>query len=46
MGSFSLWHWVIVLLIVVVIFGTKRLKGVGSDMGDAVKGFKDATRDD
>ena len=41
MGSFSVWHWLIVLLIVVLIFGTKKLKNIGSDLGGAVKGFKD-----
>jgi sec-independent protein translocase protein TatA len=45
MGSFSIWHWLIVLLIVVMIFGTKKLKNIGSDLGGAVKGFKDGMRD-
>ncbi|MEK8049960.1 Sec-independent protein translocase subunit TatA [Ideonella sp. DXS22W] len=45
MGSFSIWHWLIVLLVVVLIFGTKKLKNVGSDLGSAVKGFKDGMRD-
>jgi len=45
MGSFSVWHWLIVLLIVVVIFGTKKLRNIGSDLGGAVKGFKDGVRD-
>jgi sec-independent protein translocase protein TatA len=45
MGSFSIWHWLIVLLVVVLIFGTKKLKNVGSDLGGAVKGFKDGMRD-
>ena len=45
MGSFSLLHWVIVLLVVVLIFGTKKLKNIGSDLGGAVKGFKDGVRD-
>ena len=45
MGSFSVWHWLIVLLIVVLIFGTKKLKNMGSDLGGAVKGFKDGMRD-
>lgn len=45
MGSFSIWHWLIVLLVVVLIFGTKKLKNVGSDLGAAVKGFKDGVRD-
>ena len=46
MGSFSIWHWLIVLLIVVMIFGTKKLKNMGSDLGSAVKGFKDGMKDD
>lgn len=45
MGSFSVWHWLIVLLIVVLVFGTKKLKNIGSDLGAAVKGFKDGVRD-
>ena len=45
MGSFSIWHWLIVLLIIVLIFGTKKLKNMGSDLGGAVKGFKDGMRD-
>jgi sec-independent protein translocase protein TatA len=45
MGSFSIWHWLIVLLVVVLIFGTKKLKNIGSDLGSAVKGFKDGIRD-
>jgi sec-independent protein translocase protein TatA len=42
MGSFSIWHWLIVLLIVVLVFGTKKLRNIGSDVGGAVKNFKDA----
>ncbi len=45
MGSFSIWHWLIVLLVVVLIFGTKKLKNMGSDLGSAVKGFKDGVKD-
>ncbi len=45
MGSFSIWHWLIVLLIVVMIFGTKKLKNIGQDLGGAVKGFKEGMRD-
>lgn len=45
MGSLSIWHWLIVLLVVVLIFGTKKLKNIGSDLGGAVKGFKDGMRD-
>ena len=45
MGSFSVWHWLIVLLVVVLVFGTKKLKNMGSDLGSAVKGFKDGMKD-
>ena len=45
MGSFSIWHWLIVLLIVVMVFGTKKLKNLGGDLGGAVKGFKDGVKD-
>ena len=40
MGSFSIWHWLIVLVIVALVFGTKKLRNVGEDLGGAVKGFK------
>ena len=45
MGSFSIWHWLIVLLIVVMVFGTKKLKNMGGDLGSAVKGFKDGMKE-
>jgi sec-independent protein translocase protein TatA len=45
MGGLSIWHWLIVLLVVIVVFGTKKLKNVGSDLGAAVKGFKDGMKD-
>ena len=44
MGSFSIWHWLIVLLIVLLIFGTKKLRNMGADLGGAVKGFKDGMK--
>ncbi|MBD8532658.1 MULTISPECIES: Sec-independent protein translocase subunit TatA [unclassified Massilia] len=44
MGSMSIWHWVIVLVVVVLLFGTKKLGNVGSDIGKAVKGFKDGVK--
>lgn len=44
MGSFSIWHWMIVLVIVMLIFGTKKLRTVGTDLGGAVKGFRDGVR--
>lgn len=46
MGGFSIWHWLIVLLVVVLIFGTKKLANIGKDVGGAVKGFKDAMNDE
>jgi sec-independent protein translocase protein TatA len=46
MGSFSIWHWLIVLLVVVLIFGTKKLRNIGSDLGGAVKGFKEGMKAD
>ena len=45
MGFGSIWHWLIVLVIVVLIFGTKRLKSVAGDLGGAIKGFKKAIDD-
>jgi sec-independent protein translocase protein TatA len=45
MGSLSIWHWLIVLLIAVLIFGTKRLGSIGTDLGSAVKGFRKAMND-
>ncbi len=44
MGSFSIWHWVIVLVIIMLVFGTKKLGNIGSDLGKAVKGFKDGVK--
>jgi len=44
MGSLSIWHWLIVLLVVVLIFGTKKLRNIGADLGNAVKGFKDGMK--
>lgn len=45
MGSFSIWHWLIVLVIILLIFGTKKLRNVGQDLGGAVKGFKEGLKD-
>lgn len=42
MGTFSIWHWLVVLLIVLLIFGTKRLKNLGNDLGESIKNFKNA----
>ena len=44
MGSLSIWHWLIVLVVVVLVFGTKKLGNVGADLGKAVKGFKDGVK--
>lgn len=44
MGSFSVWHWLIVLAIVMLVFGTKKLRNIGQDLGGAVKGFKDGMK--
>ena len=45
MGSLSIWHWLIVLLVVLLIFGTKKLRNIGADLGGAVRGFKDGMRE-
>lgn len=45
MGSFSIWHWLIVLVIVALVFGTKKLRNVGEDLGGAIKGFKKGMQD-
>ncbi|MBK1680183.1 Sec-independent protein translocase subunit TatA [Rhodocyclus tenuis] len=45
MGSFSIWHWLIVLVIIMLVFGTKKLRNVGQDLGGAVKGFKEGMKD-
>jgi sec-independent protein translocase protein TatA len=44
MGGLSIWHWLIVLLVIVLIFGTKKLRNIGSDLGSAVRGFKEGMR--
>ena len=45
MGSFSIWHWLIVLVIVMLVFGTRKLRNIGADLGGAVRGFKDGVRE-
>lgn len=45
MGSFSIWHWLIVLIIVMLVFGTKKLRNIGADLGGAVKGFKEGMKE-
>ena len=44
MGSFSIWHWLIVLVIILLLFGTKKLGNMGSDLGKAIKGFKEGMK--
>ncbi|MGQ9862343.1 MAG: Sec-independent protein translocase subunit TatA [Thiobacillaceae bacterium] len=46
MGSFSIWHWLIVLAVVLLVFGTKKLRNIGADLGGAVKGFKQAMKEE
>lgn len=45
MGSFSIWHWLIVLLVIILVFGTSKLKNIGKDMGGAIKGFKEGMKE-
>lgn len=45
MGTFSIWHWIVVLVIVVLVFGTKKLRNLGADLGNAIKGFKEGMRE-
>lgn len=45
MGSWSIWHWIVVLVIVMLIFGTKKLRNIGTDLGSAVRGFKEGVRE-
>jgi sec-independent protein translocase protein TatA len=44
MGSLSIWHWLIVLVVVMLVFGTKKIGNMGGDIGKAVKGFKDGIK--
>jgi sec-independent protein translocase protein TatA len=46
MGSFSIWHWLIVLAVVMLVFGTRKLRNVGADLGGAVRGFKEGMKED
>ncbi len=45
MGTWSIWHWLVVLVIVMIVFGTKKLRNIGADLGGAVRGFKDGMRE-
>ncbi|HLS83194.1 MAG TPA: Sec-independent protein translocase subunit TatA [Arenimonas sp.] len=44
MGGFSIWHWIIVLVVVVLIFGTKKIRGLGKDLGEGIRGFKEGLK--
>lgn len=46
MGAFSIWHWLVVLLVVVLLFGSKKLRNLGGDLGVAVRGFKQGLKSD
>ena len=46
MGGLSITHWLILLVVVVIVFGTSKLKNAGKDLGSAVKGFKEAVKED
>jgi len=46
MGSWSIWHWLVVLVVVALIFGTKKLRNVGEDLGSAIKSFRKGLQDD
>lgn len=45
MGSFSIWHWLIVLLVIILVFGTSKLKNIGKDLGSGIKGFKEGMKE-
>jgi sec-independent protein translocase protein TatA len=45
MGSFSIWHWLVVLLVIILVFGTSKLKNMGKDLGSAIKGFKEGIKE-
>jgi sec-independent protein translocase protein TatA len=45
MGALSIWHWLIVLVIIMLVFGTKKLRNIGSDLGGAVRGFKEGVKE-
>jgi len=45
MGTWSIWHWLVVLVIVLLVFGTKKLRNMGADLGGAVRGFKDGMKE-
>jgi sec-independent protein translocase protein TatA len=45
MGSLSIWHWLIVLAVIILVFGTGKLKNVGRDLGGAIKGFKEGIKE-
>ena len=46
MGVFDWKHWIVILIVVVLVFGTKKMKGLGADVGESIKGFRKAMKDD
>jgi sec-independent protein translocase protein TatA len=46
MGGMSIWHWIIVLVVVILVFGTKKLPTLGQDLGKAIRGFKKSMSDE
>lgn len=46
MGTFSIWHWLVVLAIVLLIFGTKKLRGLGGDLGASIKTFRESVKEE
>ncbi|KNC07400.1 MULTISPECIES: twin-arginine translocase TatA/TatE family subunit [Pseudomonas] len=46
MGLFDWKHWIVILIVVVLVFGTKKLKNLGTDVGESIKGFRKAMNDD
>jgi len=45
MGGLSIWHWLIVLIVIILVFGTGKLRNLGKDLGGAIKGFKEGMKD-
>lgn len=45
MGAFSIWHWLVVLAVIVLVFGTKKIRNLGGDLGAAVRGFKQGMKE-
>lgn len=45
MGGLSIWHWLVVLIAIILVFGTGKLRNLGKDLGGAIKGFKEGMKD-